>query len=551
MNSTEQPADTGRQPGPIAVARRQIIPFTLIVLTGLILTAALVVFAPRKYRSEAKLLVKMGRENAALDPTVTTAGQPVTIHRTRQNEMDTAREVMRSRKLIEDVVDRIGADAILRGHLAPDNARDDTRAKDNSVVSRIKSLLPTIDPVPRREQAIVELSDALEIANAQDASVVTIQYHAKSPEMAHAVTDAWVKNYLDRHAEMNATAGAVQFFDRQAGRLEEDLAAARRRLQTLKDDAGVMTVAGAQATIESQLERSGQSLIDARARLAAARARIDSLRQSLAGVQSTVVIESDDRNTNEAGDRMRDRLYALEIEQRNLQSRLRPGHPTLVAMQEQVDEARRVLGDQPSDSRSVKSGVNPIYISLDQQLAAELANALAADAEIEAIEQSIQTLGESRQKLNHREAELAAAQREVTNLETQSAAQFEKQQQAELAAALQSSRVGNVNVVQPATIQRRPVTPNKKLCVVLGGIGTLLAALGVCTLREAARQPPMAPASSMSSMSPSAQSPVQQPVQTPVQQPVHVAPAGYPSPVGIADDSARIDIGGGMTPRPR
>src|SRR5215510_9290552 len=80
----------------------------------LALCAAIVIIFcwPRKYRSESKLLVRLGRETVTLDPTATT-GQIIPVSVSRESEVASVLEMLRSRVMIEKLVDEIGVDAIM------------------------------------------------------------------------------------------------------------------------------------------------------------------------------------------------------------------------------------------------------------------------------------------------------------------------------------------------------------------------------------------------------------------------------------------------------
>ena len=74
--------------------------------------------APEIYRSDAKLLVRIGRESVTLDPTATT-GHIISIGQSRQAEINSELEILKSREIAEKVVDAIGLEAILK---PPDEA---------------------------------------------------------------------------------------------------------------------------------------------------------------------------------------------------------------------------------------------------------------------------------------------------------------------------------------------------------------------------------------------------------------------------------------------
>ena len=67
------------------------------------------VMGPKKYRSEGKLLVRLGRENSTLDPTVTLGhDQVLSVPPFRDNEINSLVEVLNSHALAEKVVDALG-----------------------------------------------------------------------------------------------------------------------------------------------------------------------------------------------------------------------------------------------------------------------------------------------------------------------------------------------------------------------------------------------------------------------------------------------------------
>lgn len=89
--------------------KRKIILFFCTVMVVVILGTFLL---PKTYQSEAKLLVRLGRENVSLPPTAAT-GQMLNISQTRENEIKTEMEILTSRGLAEKVVDAIGYKSFL------------------------------------------------------------------------------------------------------------------------------------------------------------------------------------------------------------------------------------------------------------------------------------------------------------------------------------------------------------------------------------------------------------------------------------------------------
>ena len=95
--------------------KRRSLVFFFCVMT--VMTLATFLF-PEIFRSEATLMVRLGRESVSLDPTATT-GQVVSIGMDKENEINSELAILQSRELAEKVVDAIGVDMILHG---PDKA---------------------------------------------------------------------------------------------------------------------------------------------------------------------------------------------------------------------------------------------------------------------------------------------------------------------------------------------------------------------------------------------------------------------------------------------
>ena len=87
----------------------KIIIFFLTVVT--VVTVGTLISSPI-YQSEAKLLIRVGRESVSLDPTAST-GQTISIGQQREAEVKSELEILKSQDLVERVVDTIGPAAFL------------------------------------------------------------------------------------------------------------------------------------------------------------------------------------------------------------------------------------------------------------------------------------------------------------------------------------------------------------------------------------------------------------------------------------------------------
>ncbi len=454
----------------------------LVFAATIALTVAVVLYYPRVYRSQAKLLLRVGRESVSLDPTASSVGDKLNLLQTREHEMQTAIGVMHSATLIERVVDHVGPEMVLGGEL--EEATVDASSEQDSppglvsgLLAPVKQKLATIDPIPDRERAMRALRNDINISAPSESSVVSIEYRAKSPEAAQAVVNAWLDNYLSLHVKVNRTQGTYEFFAEQDGTLKQELETAREQLRAVKSDSNLVTIEGQQKLLENQLSTLRGSLLEVEGELAATQSRVRELSEILAGAVEPNIEEVTGK-ANESLDEMRAQLFEMETLEKDLASKLKEGHPKLEAIQRQLAQLQEIFGEQQVERDEVTRTVNPAYQrmleeSLLQQASLE---ALAEKKKALLVEQT-DLLGEIA-LLNTNEKKVRSLMNDVQILEARYARHAEKLEQARLDDVLEQQRITSVNIVQPASLEHRPVTPDKKFCAIFGVFAALLGAVG-------------------------------------------------------------------------
>ena len=108
-------------PGPMwpryieALFKRKVMILGALLGSLLLAWLALIVW-PKQYQSEAKLMIRVGRESVALDPSATTS-QTLMLQKTQEEEVNSALDLLRSRRIAELTVDKFGAQNINSGVL--------------------------------------------------------------------------------------------------------------------------------------------------------------------------------------------------------------------------------------------------------------------------------------------------------------------------------------------------------------------------------------------------------------------------------------------------
>jgi uncharacterized protein involved in exopolysaccharide biosynthesis len=230
------------------------------------LTVALAVlamiFLPRSYESEAMIFVKLGRETVSLDPTAST-GSTISVLDTRDNEINSIRDMLYSRNIIEKIVDRLGPEVILGDvdytgeTLQPPESPTETDYKNSP-----------------RQKAILQLSEDTHVVSARKSSVLILHAEAPSPELAQRIVNEYLDVYQSMHTEAHQTPESNQFFKEQARLLKGQWQEAMKALQIAKEEAGVVSIEGAKDNLKEQTNTAQSSLMSVEGRLASTKATL-------------------------------------------------------------------------------------------------------------------------------------------------------------------------------------------------------------------------------------------------------------------------------------
>jgi uncharacterized protein involved in exopolysaccharide biosynthesis len=436
-----------------------------LVAGGLFLILAIITFClPRTYQSEAKLFVKVGRETLTLDPTATT-GQTVSIYESRENEINSILEVLRSREVLEGVVDLLGVDALLHRGPLPSIPPVTTLAPEQGAppVPRTTAL-----PVDRaaREQAVLRLERQLHIWSPKRSSIVIVHCRAGSPLLAQAIIDAVLAVYRGVHAEVNSTKGSYHFFVEQEHVLLQKWQQATAELRDAKDRMGLASLTGKRAMIEGQLSDVQQKLLAAQAEMAAAEGKIKSLRTQLAETPKFTET-SRAESANVAADTMRGSLYQLQIKEQELLARYTSAHPLVTDLQEQVAELRSLLAEEGRTRVQSTSSLNPAWSQLEASMLTETSTYDSLRSRTARLEAQCNTLLGDLRTLNGAEIQLVQLQQTVDFAEKSYAETAQRLEQARIHRALANEQITNVNVFQPATYVSKAIAPKRTLLLAL------------------------------------------------------------------------------------
>lgn len=451
-------------------------------ITVVCLVTAVTISSPEIYRSEAKLLLKIGRESVSLDPTAST-GPVMHVSQSRLSEINSEIEIFRGRDLIEQVIDSIGCDQLLMK-----SQNTDGGSSTGQWLVPVKSLLKwpkkvlkqlaMVEPLSEREQILLGLSNDLYVGSDKDSNIIKVSYSAKSPELAQQVVSELINLSLEKHIAAHRTPGSYQFFLEQTEHLKKKLATSEEELRVLKNKTGITSIAQQQTITLDRIRLLEVEKDNADSLLAASTSKVKSLEEAIAQIPQTAVLEEVTGYPSSGADAMREELFRLQIEEQKLLKNFSEDSRSIDSIRQEIARAEELLKKE-QDRTQTKTGLNHSYEKLSLALLTEKVDQVALGAKLISLNQQLETAQQQLAPLNDAEIKISALMRDIGTHEANLLKYSENLEQSRIDTAMENQRISNISIVQEASLPIKSIRPRKLLNL---GMGFFLGFFGAILL---------------------------------------------------------------------
>lgn len=455
----------------------------LLVMAASILISFL---AASVYQSQSILYVRLGRENVRLDPTATFGQAAVmTIPNSRESEINTAVEILKSRALAEKVVEALGPDLILEEEATADDPAVESALRSGAATWRDMLVrLRVTTPLGKQERAINTLRENFSAQSFNKTDLLSISYRASSPELAQKVVAKFTELYLEEHAGLNRAPNALQFLAQQTEQLRIELTETEQRLRSLKQKTELASPDGQRELMVTQLSRLQDELLTTDTLIVSTTSEVEALRATLKELSATQVATTVGLS-NPAADGMRQLLYSLQMQEKKLAGKVTDEHPELKSIREQIVQSQAILNQEQDARSTVTEAPNRAYEELSLALLQKEVMLASNQAKAKSLREQIAGAKDRLQTLIENELRIATLQREVQLQDISYRKYTDNLEQANIDHALEAAQISNINVVQPATFIEKPVSPKILLNLIAGLFGGVVAAIGLAIFCDA------------------------------------------------------------------
>ncbi len=396
-----------------------------------------------------------------MDPTATT-GQTVNFQETRENEINSIYELLKSRSLAEQLVDAFGTQAIL-GKSAGDAEAD---PPDDAAGPAVESPAPIsiwkqLNPLTTysvRDKAIRKLSQWLRVDAVRKSNIINVSCDATDPALAQRLVTKAIELAKTTHMRVNRTVGSFAFFDNQSAQQARRLAELEDRWRDLKNQTGIAAVDEQRAILQRRIATIEDERLKISATLAATRAEAIARGQTLANLPAAHVTSEMTGQPQTAASRMRELLYSLELKEKELSSRFQEDTFFVQQVRQQVAAARAVLAEEVEPVQTTKS-LNQAHQQTHVALLEGSARTASLEAESSALEQQLAEARIAMTAFNGAEIELMRVERQI-ELEKASFSKFvQNRELARIDQELQEHSISNLNILQAPSYSITPTKP--------------------------------------------------------------------------------------------
>jgi len=334
-----------------------------------------------RYDSVAKLLVKVGRENSEVPPTVQNSA--LFTQGVRQEDINSEVQLLTSQNIVERVVDQLGQDSFKFEPLPPktlfQTVKYHVKKAGKWVKAQYKELLYVTNLRKRlddREAAIVAVTESLNVEHEKDSDVISVRVGLPVSDLAVKVAGTLLDFYFDDHLRVRHIDNGKQFFDTEVAAHRAKLLEADRKRQDIRSEWRINSVEDQRKFLLERLNDANRQIDRIESERSELVSQLSVLQDSINGLPDHLR-NNEITNPNPVAESLRQRIATLRASRVTLLSKYTPGSEIVKKTDEEIASLEELLNkENQSQVGSVTSQLNPTkqkFLENIQELEAKIA----------------------------------------------------------------------------------------------------------------------------------------------------------------------------------
>ena len=443
--------------------------FKLAVISTLIVAILGVFLLPPRYESEARLLVKPGRETSTL-PIEFADRQTLVAPSTQRDPIVDEEKMLTGRPVIRQVAEYYLAEA-----QNPSSKGFFKRSKSyikkliSAAVETVHDGLALIGIVEKQlpEDALaVRFAKQFQVTHVPGSSVMEISLTWDDPNVAQQILDKWINVYLDERTRALSRKSLYNFYEVESNRLADQIADTKAAIATYLKNIDSISSKEKLESLTNRLNRVSGDRAEALAeRQALEKGKVSAVKQ--AGGLPREVVTARELSLNPAREDLLLKLNGLELERLDKLKTYKNDAPPIRELDGAIAAMKtRIQQEKGTVQRSENRGPNEMVTMLQRGGLERDVRISELKARIGAYDREMEDLKGERYRILSVEPELARLERDLAATEKNYILYRDSLEKARIDRELDNSRISNIAIIEKATFMPNKVFP-KSLSILM------------------------------------------------------------------------------------
>ena len=456
--------------------------FKLAVITTIVVAVLGAFLLPARYESDARLLVKPGRDNTTL-PIEAANRQTLIAPSTQHDPIVDEEKMLTGRPIVHIVAERYLAMTSEPPQGFWKVTKFYVKKAAGEVLDAVRSVLQFVGLAEKQsplERLATKLEKNFEAGHEPGSSVIEISFTWDDPAIAQKVVETWVDAYLEERARILGRKSLHTFYETERSKVATNIQGLKDELQGRLKQIDSISVDARLKNLTNQIDRVTDAKVTAQNQIAGIRSFLANASQQIKN-QPAEVVTGRETSLNPTQLDLKRQLNALQVERARLLRTYLPNTPQVNQIAQNIRDMEALSAQEATRlERSQNTAPNSLVINVKQQIIDAQLQERKLAGEIENYDKTLAELRAQRDQAMTDEPELNKLTQQLRTAEKSYALYSENLEQARIDHALDSSQISNIALIEHATLNPARVFP-KSLLILLFTIPAGLA-VGLLTI---------------------------------------------------------------------
>lgn len=451
-------------------------------------TAALMVVGafllPSRYDSQARLLVKAGRENLTV-PVEVGERQAVAPFSTQRDPIVDEEKILTGRTVIRKVVQAhmkdLAAQPEDKGILA--GLKSAMKSAGQAMQGAATSVLAAVGLMePRSEEdRLVDLfEDKLTVSHGVGSNVIELRFSWGDPVVAQKVLRTWIQTYVDERTAVLGRSSLITFYETKAGDADRQISALKAQIRSALERINGVSAAERLSAITKRINEVRDRRAEAVTEHAALQRGVSYAKHQARSFGQEVVAEREVglgpawmAQNQQLAELKRQRVEALQVYKEQA--------PAVVSLDQSIAAMERQLqGLERNTQQSEKRVPSELGVLLARNEVEKSVRLQELTALLAGHDKELAQLLDTRRQVLDSEPELGRLEQALQVAEKSRLLYLDSLEKVRIDQALDHSRINNIAVVEDATFTPARAAPKRLLMILLAlPVGALVGGLAI------------------------------------------------------------------------